>query len=161
MSTMSATALWLIVSAAAGIVAHHGLFIRSEWHLRVPRVVLSHVALACAVWYFVPDGSGNRSKHFRLCALMFASYLASLFSSISIYRLFFHRLQHFPGPKLAAVTKFWHVFQARNSTNYRLLQSLHQKYGTFVRTGEIATFITTRALGWSWAACSDMSAQSL
>jgi hypothetical protein len=138
MSTISASALWLITSAAAGIIAHHGLFIQGEWHLRVPRIVFTHLALACIVWSFVSDESKDPAGHLRLCLLVFTSYLASLFSSISVYRIFFHRLRAFPGPKLAAFTKFWHVFQARNSTNHLVLQDLHHRYGTFVRTGEKA-----------------------
>jgi hypothetical protein len=141
MSAISVTILWLIASAAVGVTAHHGLFIRGEWHLRVPRLVFSHVALAFAVWSLVRDEYMDSAKHLRLCGLMFTSYLVSLFSSISIYRLYFHRLQAFPGPKLAAVTKFWHVFQARNSTNHLVLQNLHRRYGTFVRTGEIVIFL--------------------
>ncbi|KAI9778385.1 MAG: hypothetical protein M1816_004124 [Peltula sp. TS41687] len=133
---------WLAVSAAAGLVAHHGLFIRGKWHVRVPRVVLGHIALACVVWSLVPNTSDDPTKHSRMCFVMYTCYLASLFSGMTIYRLFFHRLRHFPGPKLAALTEFWHVFEARHSTNYRVMQRVHEEYGTFVITGpnEISIF---------------------
>jgi len=153
MPTISALVLWLITSAAVGVIAHHGLFIHGEWHLRVPRIVFTHLALACIVWSFVPDESKDPARHRRLCSWILTSYLASLFSSISIYRIFFHRLHAFPGPKLAALTKFWHVFQARNSTNHLLLQDLHHRYGTFVRTGEKA-FPTNVVLLCHQASCS-------
>jgi tryprostatin B 6-hydroxylase len=143
MSTILLTAApWLAASAITGIVVHHGLFIQGEWHLRVPRVVFSHIALAYIVWSFVPNESGNSAEHRRICVSMFLCYLASLFSSMTIYRLFFHRLRHFPGPKLAAITKFWHVFEARYSTNYLVMQRLHEEYGTFVRTGEFSISMT-------------------
>ncbi|KAF2458353.1 cytochrome P450 monooxygenase-like protein [Lineolata rhizophorae] len=132
---MASTAPLLVGSAIAGVVAHLAIFIRGEWHLRVPRVVAGHVALVWAVWFFMPRLSENIVDRERTCAWIFTSYLISLFSSITIYRLFFHRLKRFPGPKLAAVTKFWHVFQARDSLNYLLQQELHKKYGTIVRTG--------------------------
>lgn len=77
MCTISASALWLIDSGAAGIIAHHGLFIKGEWQLRVPRIVLAHLALACIVWSFVPDEYKDPARHLRLCTLMFTSYLAS------------------------------------------------------------------------------------
>ncbi|KAF2199990.1 cytochrome P450 monooxygenase-like protein [Delitschia confertaspora ATCC 74209] len=72
----------------------------------------------------------------------FGSYLTSLFASMIIYRLCFHPLKNFPGPKLAAVTKFWHVYRSRNSTNYLVMEEIHKQYGNLVRTGpnEISIF---------------------
>ncbi|CAF9905510.1 MAG: hypothetical protein ALECFALPRED_001001 [Alectoria fallacina] len=63
------------------------------------------------------------------------SFSASLFTSILVYRIFFHRLRSFPGPFLAKTTKFWHVSKvARNSDNFRQLDNLYHRYGDFVRT---------------------------
>ncbi|OOF94575.1 hypothetical protein ASPCADRAFT_26369, partial [Aspergillus carbonarius ITEM 5010] len=62
-------------------------------------------------------------------------YLVSLLSSITIYRAFFHPLRHFPGPFGARISKLWHVWQVRDSKNYRVLDNLHTQYGDFVRTG--------------------------
>ena len=44
---------------------------------------------------------------FLYTAAISASYLGSLFTSMIIYRLFFHRLRHFPGPLAAKITKFY------------------------------------------------------
>ena len=75
-------------------------------------------------------------------ALIVASFSTGLFSSMAIYRLFFHRARHFPGPKLAAVSKLYHVYQCRKGQNHLFLKQLHERYGTFVRTGpgEITVF---------------------
>ncbi|KAK2745695.1 hypothetical protein FQN57_003592 [Myotisia sp. PD_48] len=58
--------------------------------------------------------------------------------------LFFHRLTiaGFRGPKIASVTKIWHMWKCRSSKNHLVLDELHQKYGDFVRTGpsEITVF---------------------
>lgn len=138
-STMILTYVpWLAASAIAGVAAHYSLFIRGEWHLYVPKIVFGHMALACVVWSLMPNVSHHPADHLRVCLSMFVCYLGFLFSSITIYRLFFHRLRRFPGPKLAAVTKFWHVFAARSSTNYLVMQKLHEKYGKLVRTGELS-----------------------
>lgn len=60
----------------------------------------------------------------------------ALLVSMTIYRAFFHRTRKFPGPKLAGVTKLYHMFNvARKSDQYRWLESMHQQYGDFVRTG--------------------------
>ncbi|OKO95665.1 Tryprostatin B 6-hydroxylase [Penicillium subrubescens] len=65
-----------------------------------------------------------------------------MFTSITIYRLFFHRIGHFPGPRAAAVSKLWSVYKCRDSRNHLFLDGLHKKYGNFVRTGpsEITIF---------------------
>ena len=68
-----------------------------------------------------------------------AGYLFGLFASILLYRTSsFHRLHRFPGPKLAAMSKLWHVWQCRDSRNHELMDLLHEKYdGDFVRIGMI------------------------
>ena len=66
---------------------------------------------------------------------LLALYLFSLFGSIVTYRLFFHRLRHFPGPKMAAASKLWHVWKCRASRGHHVLNEIHDQYGTFVRTG--------------------------
>ena len=63
------------------------------------------------------------------------AYEATLFSSIVIYRRHFHSLRGFPGPWMAGITKFWHVYQCLDSKNHLLLDALHPQYGQFVRTG--------------------------
>lgn len=74
--------------------------------------------------------------------LIAASFTLALFSSIAMYRVFFHRLQRFPGPRIAAVSKFWHMSHCLSSKNHLLLEKLHRQYGDFVRTGpsEITCF---------------------
>ena len=64
----------------------------------------------------------------------------SLFSSIIIYRLFFHPLRHFPGSKLAAASKLWHISKCGNGKNFRVLEDTRHQYGQFVRTGELSSF---------------------
>ena len=67
--------------------------------------------------------------------LLVSSYSAALFTSMVIYRKYFHRLRHFPGPWLAGATKFWHVYQCRDGRNHLLLERLRHKYGPIIRTG--------------------------
>ncbi|KAL2813351.1 benzoate 4-monooxygenase cytochrome P450 [Aspergillus cavernicola] len=119
------------IGAVVGLGAHHGLFIHGEWHIQAPFILVAHLigflylALMIATGWQIISG-----------------YLLALFSSIAIYRLFFHRLKHFPGPFLASTTKIWHVWKARNSTNHFFLKRLQREYGDFVRTGpsEITVF---------------------
>lgn len=113
-----------IVAILSGVLAHQVVFIQGEWHLRGASVIMTHIALTTCL-YAVRDRPG---------VLIFL-YLSSLFLSISIYRLFFHRLRHFPGPKLAALTKLWHVWKCRDSRGHLVVDEWHKTYGTFVRTG--------------------------
>ncbi|KAJ6126977.1 hypothetical protein N7523_002589 [Penicillium sp. IBT 18751x] len=112
-----------VVGAALGIAIHLNVFIHGEWHVRAPQIVLYHLA------YF--------AFHFLLVKAYWIvpGYIIGIFSSITIYRLCFHRLKHFPGPIWASISKIWHAWQARHRTNYLVLERLHNEYGDFVRTG--------------------------
>lgn len=66
-----------------------------------------------------------------------AAYLVTLFTSMTAYRLFFHRLRRFPGPFGARVSKIWHAWQVRSSENHLVMDKIYHQYGTFARTGEI------------------------
>ncbi|KAI0118991.1 cytochrome P450 monooxygenase-like protein [Daldinia grandis] len=126
----------------AGVAAHHGIFIRGEWHMKIPQVLASHMALMGVIFY----GLSAHYSSFMVATIasgtIVSCYFSSLFFSMTIYRLFFHATSHFPGPKIAAVTKLWHVFHILDSKNYEFLQKLHVEYGQFVRTGpnEISIF---------------------
>ena len=39
------------------------------------------------------------------------TYAGCLAGSVLLYRVLFHRLRGFPGPKLAAISKLWHVYE--------------------------------------------------
>lgn len=122
-----------------GVLAHLGLFIRGEWHLRAPGVVVFHAVFAVLAWGALTwERPETRLHALGTVIELLSCYMIGLFSSITIYRLFFHRLRHFPGPRLAAVSKLWHVFKCRDSRNHLVLESMNQQYGSFVRTGKLA-----------------------
>lgn len=128
----------VLLSAVAGLVAHQRFFIHGEWHLRTVEIIRAHLGLGvCAfsiLFYFVEEAS-SLSRAASATAAATAVYMTAMFASIAIYRLFFHRTRHFPGPRLAAVSKFWHIFHIRDSRNFLFMERLHRKYGMFVRTG--------------------------
>lgn len=124
------------IAALAGTLSHLGYFIRGEHHRHVPLYVGS------AFTIFVLTSS--LQVRLYSCALeqafintsgMMAIYLIALFSSIVIYRVFFHPLRHFPGPRSMAITKLAHVFRARKLDNHYQMDQLHRDFGDFVRTG--------------------------
>jgi hypothetical protein len=119
----------IYLGAVLGPTAHLGLFIRGEWHVHAPMLLCSHFAGFTLLTLFLHQG-------FYLCS----SYCITLFGSIVLYRLLFHRLIRagFDGPKLARISKLWHVWHCRRSTNHLFLHKLHGQYGDFVRTGMMA-----------------------
>ena len=130
--------LQFFIAIILGILAHHGVFIKGKWHLRAPALVMFHIAFIFLTWGVRTWKHPVERYGSLLTAIeLFGWYLMALFCSITVYRLFFHRLKHFPGPRLAVVTKLWHVFQCRDSRNHLVLDLMHKKYGNFVRTGEL------------------------
>lgn len=130
----------IIAALLAGLFAHNAIFIRGEWHMRILQILAGHCLLSLLTVYLVyrDDAAASFGEASQVVAVMAAVYLGALFGSMTVYRLFFHRLSRFPGPKVAAVTKLWHIWKIRKSTNYLFLQKLHRKYGNIIRTGEQA-----------------------
>ena len=127
----------LCIAAAAGILSHILIFIRNEHHVQAPQIF--RVFLLLSLLLFIGEARiwslSDSIQAARASALLVLSYSASLFTSIIIYRLFFHQLRNFPGPIGARITKFWHVGKLLRQPNFKVLDDLHRQYGDFVRTG--------------------------
>ncbi|KAL5047510.1 hypothetical protein BDW71DRAFT_213961 [Aspergillus fruticulosus] len=122
------------IAVVLGVAAHLVLFIRGEWHLQAPWILVSHLACFSFTFILLPHTASQA----------ITGYVVGLFSSIITYRLFFHQLRCFPGPVGAGTTKLWHLWTLLSSSkpNHIFLQELHRRYGDFIRTGpsEIAVF---------------------
>ncbi|KAI1466706.1 cytochrome P450 [Daldinia caldariorum] len=69
-------------------------------------------------------------------SLLATAFNAGLFSSMVIYRLFFHRLRKFPGPLNLKVSRFFSVFMVAKEVKFHKdVARLHEKYGDFIRVG--------------------------
>lgn len=129
------------LSAAAGILSHLCIFIRGEHHLQAPFLFRLYILLGVTI--FISKTiihSYNVKVAGFITALLMGSYAAALFSSMIIYRVFFHRLRPFPGPPLAKLSKLWHMSQVLDAKQYLFLDSLHAQYGDYVRTGTQSVF---------------------
>ena len=140
------TKFW--IAAAAGILSHTLIFIRNEHHIQAPQ--LFRLFLVFPLLLFIGEsilwGLSDTGQAARTSTLIVLSYGSSLFTSIAIYRVFFHRLSKFPGPIGARISKFWHVGKLLSQPNFKVLDELHQRYGDFVRTGEHGDTITSAEL---------------
>lgn len=132
----SGAAVFYYAAAVAGITVHHAIFKKGEWHMKAARTVkfcLSACAVMALLEAIYTAISGNLS--IRGSVSVISTFTVSLLFSVFVYRVFFHRLRHFPGPFFASVTKLWHTLQCLGSKNHEVLVDLHKKYGDFVRTG--------------------------
>lgn len=120
-----------------GLASHLLLYIRGEWHVKAPFMLSIYGFSAILIFLVNLAICSQGILSAKYTTVFVLSYTISVLFSISIYRYFFHKLRRFPGPPLAGVTKFWHVWQCRNSKNHLVLHSLEKDYGPIVRTGSI------------------------
>ena len=131
--------LYLVVfGSVIGLLVHNILFIHGEWHVKAPNIGVGHflvLVMPVLVRLYLYRDIGTAFLQ-ALSSIGF-SYLISLYGSIIVYRLVFHRLSRagFPGPVAPRITKLWHAWACRNSQNYLFLENLRREYGDFVRTG--------------------------
>ncbi len=131
------------IAAVAGILSHNLIFIRNEHHIRAPQIFRFYLLLSLIL--FIGEARiwalNNSAQAATVSTFIILSYSVSLFTSVAIYRILFHRLRKFPGPFGARVSKLWHVGQLVRQPNFRVLDELHQQYGEFIRTGRHRNFI--------------------
>ncbi|KAF4467833.1 pisatin demethylase [Fusarium albosuccineum] len=93
---------------------------------------------------FVNTGITNLLNLVFQASLRIVSSILVLLASVAIYRLFFHPLTRIPGPRLAAVSSFWHAYHARNGRMAHLGKTLHRRYGPVVRVGPNEVWFDTK-----------------
>ncbi|KAI8626135.1 cytochrome P450 monooxygenase-like protein [Xylariaceae sp. FL1651] len=124
-------------SAVAGILSHVGYFIQGEHMLTAPSLVVAAFSCPPVVIVLIRGLAGMSFSHAaQLTFVGYLTYMTALFTSILIYRVFSHPLRHFPGPRLARLSQFYHFFHVRAKVdNYKHLDRLHAQYGEYVRAG--------------------------
>ncbi|KAI3320354.1 cytochrome P450 monooxygenase-like protein [Xylariaceae sp. AK1471] len=125
------------LSAIAGVLSHVGYFMHGEHMLTAPLLVVVAISGPPIIVVLVSNLAGLSISHAaRPTSVGYLAYMTALFTSILIYRAFFHPLHHFPGPKLARLSQFYHFFCVRAKVdNYKHLDRLHDQYGEYVRAG--------------------------
>ncbi|KAF8251462.1 cytochrome P450 [Wilcoxina mikolae CBS 423.85] len=134
MATVNTTNL-LTITVVAALASHHFIFCRNELDKYSAHVlsagVISHLFLTIALRHAsVPSA-------YLLSLSLSAVYVLTVFTSILIYRIWFHPLRNFPGPFMARTTSFWQVFtNIKSDFHWRdVSKKLQEEYGDFVRTG--------------------------
>lgn len=128
--------LHILVVVIAGLTSHLCIFKHGEWHLWTRPIGLTYTTLSLALLWISKRNGYTLAGSIHWVACVGGCYFSALFASMIIYRLLFHPLSNLPGPKLAAVSKMWHVYHSRHSTNHILMEDMHRRYGQLVRTGK-------------------------
>lgn len=122
---------------AAGVVLHHAVFRHGEWDAHSD--TLLHVTIAAQVLLslFAHElFSESVAASLQHGMLWLASATAGLFTSMLVYRVFFHRLRHFPGPFGSRISQFYMTWKCyRRGQIYEDVRALHRQYGDYVRVG--------------------------
>ncbi|KAJ1327353.1 cytochrome P450 family 628 [Microdochium nivale] len=120
-----------------GLLSHWLVFIRGE-HLKPAPfyflvVLTAPSAIALTLVRFL---NFTRGRALAATAVGWLSYFAALYSSMMVYRSWFHPLRRFPGPFWAKFSQFWGVLKTAPKTDhFRHLDRMHQQYGEYVRVG--------------------------
>lgn len=126
------------LAVVTGISLHQLVFRHGEWDTSSPSIVVCHLLLLLV---------GSTGAHYGMLQgysplliwKIGGYYLLGLYSSMLVYRGFFHRLRQFPGPFLARLSNFYLTrLSAKNLHLYEEVQALHREYGHFVRVGEFS-----------------------
>lgn len=131
------------VAFISGVVSHLGFFRFGEHHLRAMRYILT----AVTIFVFSVFAQNHLFQlSFLTAAYNSASlagwYFAGLYSSLIIFRVFFHPLRNFPGPLGCKISSAWFSSYLGKRDAFRQLQKLHQQHGKFLRIGSNDLSIT-------------------
>ena len=130
--------LLILASSGAilGLGSHLGYFIRGEHQIASPNIAATGILTACAYIIILSMWGGmSKLQSTWIVAFFTSAYLLTIWTSMLIYRVFFHRLRNFPGPFPGKLSKFWHIYNITDLSHYKYLDRLHREYGDFVRTG--------------------------
>lgn len=127
--------LLAVASASGGILSHLVHFIHGHRAWEAPKIVGFYLIAICLL--LVRSIHSQGVVHGASTAgIISASYFLGLFTSIIVYRLFFHRTRRFPGPFAAKITKLYGPYEALDGKSHLHWSKLFEEYGDIVRIGK-------------------------
>ncbi|KAH8649991.1 benzoate 4-monooxygenase cytochrome P450 [Xylariales sp. PMI_506] len=125
---------------ALGVALHIFVFRIGEWDLWTTQFVVAFLAtqlVSVAASAFGSSGAFAATLTAFIPIYKLAwSLLLGIWTSMLIYRGFFHRLSRFPGPFAARLSNFYVTWlSAKKLHLYEEVQELHKRYGDYIRLG--------------------------
>lgn len=116
-------------------IASHQLFFRHVelWPLQLLALTSVLFSIDVSLRHSVSETAIYAAA--KLAYMDLAVWTAGIVLSMGVYRLYFHRLRHFPGPKSWALSKFAFMATDVKGLRPRAIDEAHKKYGDIVRTG--------------------------
>lgn len=132
-----------LIAFIAGVLLHVLVFRRGEWDreaARLPALFASAQLIAIACLYSLTAKGENRVhalyESSQEVVLSASVLVVGIYTSMVIYRVFFHRLNRFPGSYWARLSNFYPTYlSAKDLHLCKEVEELHKKYGDFVRLG--------------------------
>ena len=143
LGTLLAMINMLAVASAAGVVAHIFYFKRGEHHFHALRYIqLLVITVVVGVLSIRGQGEQSWQDAVHQVSTTISCFLGGLYSSLIVYRAFFHPLDNFPGPYGARLSTLWLSTQLKDGDAFQKVAELHNTYGDFVRIGSSDLSIT-------------------
>ncbi|KAL6898691.1 cytochrome P450 [Trichoderma evansii] len=126
--------LLAVASASGGVLSHLVYFIHGHRAMEAPRIIGFYIVALCLLWArcIHLQGAVHGASN---AGIISAAYFLGLFTSILVYRIFFHRTRRFPGPFAASITKLYGPYKALDGKPHLHWSRLFDKYGDFIRIG--------------------------
>ncbi|KAI1104955.1 cytochrome p450 monooxygenase [Jackrogersella minutella] len=137
-------------SFAAGVLLHAFVFRVGEWDLAALKLIVCFVLSFSATILIITNDVHPMVPHAEelgpavwLTSMLYSYLLTGLYTSMALYRGFFHRLRKFPGPFLARFSGIYMTIRGtRTMQTFKEIQKLHAAYGDVVRVGPQELSIT-------------------
>ncbi|KAM7199177.1 cytochrome P450 [Rhypophila sp. PSN 637] len=125
-----------VVAFTTGVVSHLAFFRIGEHHLQG----MTYILTAFTVFTLSIITQNHFLGFDLLAAISDSTFLASLYfsgvyTSLLIFRVFFHPLRTFPGPLGSKISSAWFETYLSKQDSFRQLERLHQQHGDFLRIG--------------------------
>lgn len=128
----------LLIAGGFGVATHVGYFHGRERHLHPQRYLQACLILfllnTAAIKY--ARDTATMASAMQETGKLLGSYIAGIYLSLVIYRLFLNPLNKFPGRPLSRLSALDHSFRiGKDKDMFLKLYQSHKELGKFVRTG--------------------------
>ncbi|CAG7950259.1 unnamed protein product [Penicillium olsonii] len=130
-----------ILALGSGVTLHQLFYRLGEWDTRSLSLFASYILVLSAG--SVLSWISNRQTTVAISwasnefGKLWLCHAIGVFSSMLVYRGFFHRLGTFPGPFFARFSNFYLTMMSSKLRLYKEVDQLHNEYGDYVRTGNV------------------------